>query len=100
MNQTATVQGQVTRTSGEPLAKAEVTLTRHEPFAQLTYATTSAAGGQFLLEGVEPGQYRLDVHRNGYGKETAGGDWFGRFVRSALENTGYSRWRLSSPESH
>ena len=77
MTQIATVQGKVIRTSGEPLAKAEVTLTRHEPFNQLTYATTSAADGQFLLDNIEPGQYRLDVLRNGYIKETAGNDWFG-----------------------
>jgi len=77
MQPTSTVQGTVIRTSGEPLSKAEVILARNQPMSQLSYLAVTRADGTFLLEDLEPGQYRLNVTRNGYVHETAGADWFG-----------------------
>jgi hypothetical protein len=36
MQPTSTVQGKVIRTSGEPMAKAEVILARNQPMSQLS----------------------------------------------------------------
>jgi hypothetical protein len=83
MNETATIRGQVIRTSGEPLAKAEVVLSRHELMSQFSYVVTSAADGRFLLDDIEPGQYRLSAARNGFVNET-GGEWFGGGVLLTL----------------
>ncbi|HYM10214.1 MAG TPA: carboxypeptidase-like regulatory domain-containing protein [Bryobacterales bacterium] len=62
----ATVEGLVVKAgSGEPLQKAQVTLTgggRPWPAAE----TRTDAAGRFLMANVEPGEYMLAAERNGY----------------------------------
>lgn len=51
--------------SGQPVAKARVVLSAYEGRGQ-SYQATTAAGGQFLFQNLEPGKYRLSVTRSGY----------------------------------
>jgi 5-hydroxyisourate hydrolase-like protein (transthyretin family) len=51
--------------TGEPVAKANVTLSRFEGRGN-SYAAATNSGGQFLFQNIEPGQYRLSATRNGY----------------------------------
>src|SRR6266852_917458 len=59
------VAGQVTSMNGEPLRKAEVTLRKMERPGG-TYVATSGAGGNFVINNIEPGKYRLSADRNGF----------------------------------
>ncbi len=63
-----TVEGYVRNSStGEPLAKANVTFaagggrSQQQPLGAATDST-----GKFMIRGIEPGQYRISVGRNGY----------------------------------
>src|SRR5688572_14877320 len=80
---TATLEGFVFRAgSGEPLARAQVTLVRVSPgrataeveagsgSAPLTAAT--GADGKFVFVNIEPGSYRIAVARNGYARQEFG----------------------------
>ncbi len=61
-----TIEGQVRNAvTGEALPKASVTVSSSGR-QQQAYATISDASGRFTLRGVEPGQYRISVRRNGY----------------------------------
>lgn len=51
--------------SGEPVAKARVTLSAYEGRGA-SYQATTIAGGQFVFQNLEPGKYRLSVTRGGY----------------------------------
>jgi protocatechuate 3,4-dioxygenase beta subunit len=68
---TARVSGTVLSATGlAPLADARVQLTggaRDDGSVLPTPRTLSAVDGAFLLEGVEPGSYRLRVEKPGYG---------------------------------
>jgi hypothetical protein len=52
--------------SGEPLNKTEVVAEALESNHSAT--TTTDAAGRFTLVDLEPGQYRLVGHRNGFSK--------------------------------
>ena len=68
-----TVEGTVRNgVSGEGLSKATVTLYSSNrggggmPMGMQNHAATTDASGKFTVRGVEPGQYRISVRRNGY----------------------------------
>src|SRR5215471_1599026 len=52
--------------SSDPLAKAVVTITLLNGARNQSYSATTAAGGQFAFQNVEPGQYRLSATRSGF----------------------------------
>jgi protocatechuate 3,4-dioxygenase beta subunit len=61
--------------SGDPIKKASVTLTpqNSKPVASATgmtlpqqFSTSTDASGRFAMKDLDPGQYRLQVARNGY----------------------------------
>jgi 5-hydroxyisourate hydrolase-like protein (transthyretin family) len=81
----ASIAGIVLRSdSGEPLARAEVKLTRvpdEEGAGHIVYEGEESDGlsavqtgndGKFLLKDLDPGRYRLTVSRNGYAQQTYG----------------------------
>src|SRR5215470_17429122 len=62
----ASIQGFVLKMgTGEPLSKAAVTLTRSDGQRQI-YTASTGPDGKFILQNVEPAQYRLGATRNGY----------------------------------
>src|ERR1051326_9205480 len=65
LTNTASLEGVVARLgTGEPLARATVTLARdRSPFQVLS--TTTDAGGRFSFPNVSPGEYRLQASRQG-----------------------------------
>jgi len=82
----ASIAGTVLRSvSGEPLARAEVQLTRvpgesdtnsfiFNPgqYAEGLPAVQTGNDGKFLLKELDPGQYRMTVRRNGYAQQNYG----------------------------
>jgi protocatechuate 3,4-dioxygenase beta subunit len=52
--------------SGEPVAKATVTLSPASGGRGQSYTATTTSGGQFAFQNLEPGQYRLSASRNGF----------------------------------
>ena len=52
--------------TGEPLSKAIVTLSMYNGSRNQSYTATTATGGQFSFQNLEPGQYRLSASRSGY----------------------------------
>ena len=81
----ATIQGVVTRGgSGVPIARAAVFLERvrnsNDPIALLSSlgtpdrlpSSTTDAGGNFIIEGIPPGEYRILVSRNGFVRQQYG----------------------------
>ena len=85
-----TIEGVVVRAgSGEPLARAQVTLIRtaaeigelpagpNLASPPATPAVTTGADGKFALKNVEPGSYRIAVARNGYARQEYGQRVFG-----------------------
>jgi 5-hydroxyisourate hydrolase-like protein (transthyretin family) len=62
----ASIQGFVLKMgTGEPLSKAAVTLTRADGQRQV-YTTSTGPDGKFIVQNVEPAQYRLGATRSGY----------------------------------
>jgi hypothetical protein len=67
-----TVEGQVLNlATGAPVRKAEVVLHGIEPPAAstavpVTYSTVTDACGNFAINGIEPGKYRLSASRTGF----------------------------------
>ena len=85
-----TIEGVVVRAgSGEPLARAQVTLIRtaaeigglpggpNLASPPAPPAVTTGADGKFALKNVEPGSYRIAVARNGYARQEYGQRVFG-----------------------
>ena len=82
----ASISGTVLRAvSGEPLARAEIRLTRvlsEDSDSDVSFrpgqesaglpAVQTGNDGKFLLKDLEPGQYRLTVNRNGYTQQAYG----------------------------
>ncbi len=64
------VSGRITNQAGDPLGKANVTLTGNNRALQTgippTYTTASDSSGTFTFEGIEANTYRLVVQRPGY----------------------------------
>lgn len=64
------VGGQIVNAvTNEPLRRATIILMRADSSPgepARSYTVSSDAGGAFALKNVEPGSYRLSVHRNGY----------------------------------
>ena len=66
------IEGQVlSLATGAPVPKADVILrgtrrTVSGPAMQLSYSTVSDAGGNFAMQDVEPGEYRLSIRRTGF----------------------------------
>jgi len=67
-----TVEGQVqSSATGAPIRKAEITLRGSERPAgamamPTTYTAAADVGGKFVIKDVEPGKYRLSIHRTGF----------------------------------
>src|SRR5262249_3243860 len=62
----ASIQGLVLKMgTGEPLSKAAVTLTRSDGQRQI-YTASTGPDGKFVIQNVDPAQYRLGATRNGY----------------------------------
>jgi protocatechuate 3,4-dioxygenase beta subunit len=63
------------KSSGEPISKATVSLMRMDRRGSggRPASTATAVDGQFTFTGIEPGQYRLMVQRNGYVSQQYGG---------------------------
>ena len=81
----ASIEGVVVRAgSGEPLARAQVTLIRIGDGGRAAGSSTPAppstttdASGRFVLWNLEPGSYRIAVARNGYARQEYGQRVFG-----------------------
>ena len=54
--------------TGEPLKKAQITLSRMESGAR-NFGATTDANGRFTLANLDPGRYRLSARRNGFGRQ-------------------------------
>ena len=89
-NSRGTIEGVVTKAgSGEPLAKAQVTLIRSAAGTESSNANTATASssnlptvatgadGRFAFRNVAPGSYRIAVARNGYARQEYGQRVFG-----------------------
>jgi hypothetical protein len=63
------------KSTGAPISKATVSLARidRRGGGNRGVNTTTSADGQFTFTGIEPGQYRLTVERNGYVTQQYGG---------------------------
>jgi len=67
-----TIEGVVVKaTTGDPLKKAVLTLTKVEEHGQPKSAASDASG-RFQLKNVEPGRYHLYASRNGYARREYG----------------------------
>lgn len=103
-----TIEGVVVRAgSGEPLARAQVTLIRTAAeigglpagpnLASLPTppAVTTGADGKFALKNVEPGSYRIAVARNGYARQEYGQRVFGGQGRVVTVAAGQAITRIA-----
>jgi hypothetical protein len=61
---TGVISGSVLDPSGLPIARADVTLT--QPATGFERRTTSGENGSFVFAGVDPGQYKIAVKRDGF----------------------------------
>jgi protocatechuate 3,4-dioxygenase beta subunit len=62
-----TIEGRVVNAvTGQPLGKAEIVLWRLGASADQRYTTTTAAGGRFAMQDIEPAKYLLRVSKRGY----------------------------------
>lgn len=52
--------------TGEPLSKAVVTISAVNGGRNQSFTATTATGGQFSFQNLDPGQYRLSVTRSGF----------------------------------
>jgi hypothetical protein len=80
----ASIEGVVLRGgSGEPLARAQVTLLRigdgtsDQESRPAPPSTTSGTDGRFVFRNLDPGAYRIAVARNGYARQEYGQRVFG-----------------------
>jgi protocatechuate 3,4-dioxygenase beta subunit len=63
------IEGRVlSATDGQPLKKASVFLEQTGGVHDRDYTTTTAAGGWFAMQDVEPGKYSLSVTKNGFAR--------------------------------
>src|SRR6516162_8421620 len=63
--QAASIEGTVKARTGDPVARAAVTLTQNiQQGASATFVTGSE--GRFIFPAIPPGQYKLTAKRNGY----------------------------------
>jgi protocatechuate 3,4-dioxygenase beta subunit len=63
--QAASIEGTVKTRTGDPVARATVTLTQNiQQGASATFVTGSE--GRFIFPAIPPGQYKLTAKRNGY----------------------------------
>jgi hypothetical protein len=86
-NAVATIDGVVIQAgSGEPLARAQITLVRAGPTPadadpaaapRAVPSATTGVDGKFVLRNIEPGSYRIAVARNGYTRQEYGQRAFG-----------------------
>src|SRR5438552_4079348 len=61
------LEGQVANSlTGEPLRKAHLALQSMRGPNSSAYGAVSDAGGHFVIENIEPGQYQLSATRNGF----------------------------------
>ena len=58
--------------TGEPVAKAQILLSRIDR-QERPYSSTADAEGKFVFMGIEPGQYRMSATRNGFVRGSYGG---------------------------
>ncbi|MBY0373895.1 MAG: carboxypeptidase regulatory-like domain-containing protein [Bryobacteraceae bacterium] len=58
----------VSSVTGQPIARAKVTINADKVHASWLYTN---AEGKFRFAGIPPGQYRVDVERNGYASDWA-----------------------------
>jgi hypothetical protein len=66
------LSGMVVKLAGsEPLKNARVRLLSQDDRSQ-SHSVTTDAGGRFELKGIEPGRYRLVVHRDGFVNQAYG----------------------------
>ena len=68
------LRGRVIALSGEPLRKAEITLSSTNFENPVQYVATTDEGGAFSLDDVAPGQYQVEVRRSGYVRAFFGSD--------------------------
>ena len=69
----ATVKGIVVDALTEaPLAKAQVSMRRTGRGARQRLSATTGAGGEFTINNVEPGEYRLSAEKNRYARADYG----------------------------
>jgi len=64
--QTPRIEGRVISTSGEPLAKATLTLRGMTKGASRAVEVTTGNDGKFVILGASPGEYSLRIERSGY----------------------------------
>lgn len=65
--ETCTIEGRVVNAvTGQPLIKAEIMLSRFGGAVDKHYTTTTAAGGWFAMQNIEPAKYHLSVGKRGY----------------------------------
>jgi len=66
--ETCSVEGQVVNAStGEPLAKATIDLWPVGNGQEVRYDAVTTTGGRFVIRNIEPGQYRMQANKRGYG---------------------------------
>ena len=101
------IEGVVVRAgTGEPLANAQVTLTRAD--ASLTAAQARSRGstsnsaqtvtdrsGRFSFNNIQPGSYRIAAARNGYAKQEYGQRVFGGLGRVLTVASADARERIT-----
>ncbi len=65
-----TVEGQVVNAlTGEPVKKVQISMTNHMGRGHANgFGAVTDAGGRFVVENVDPGQYGLSAVRDGFGK--------------------------------
>lgn len=64
---TCTIEGRVVNAiTGQALNKAEIILSRLDSPVNQHYTTTTAAGGWFAMQNIEPAKYHLEVSKRGY----------------------------------
>jgi Carboxypeptidase regulatory-like domain len=60
------ISGMVVKLAGsEPLKNARIRLVSQDDRSE-SHSTATDAGGRFDLKGIDPGRYRLVVHRDGF----------------------------------
>jgi len=65
--ESCSIEGQVTNAlTGEPLKKVAIDLWHVGNAQEQRYGTTTTAGGRFVMQDIEPGQYRLSAQKRGY----------------------------------